>query len=100
MNTIVFIDFVVVLLIRCIYIIKLFTSANYIILSLILLVVIIICIVGININSKYGINDTGKQMTSDIGKITVYNENDLNKDKYLKNINKGDLVFFHTKIHL
>lgn len=36
MNTIVFIDFVVVLLIRCIYIIKLFTSANYIILSLIL----------------------------------------------------------------
>lgn len=36
-------------------------------------------------------------MTSDIGKITVYNENDLNKDKYLKNINKGDLVFFHTK---
>lgn len=36
MNTIVFINFVVVLLIRCTYIIKLFTSANYIILSLIL----------------------------------------------------------------
>jgi len=36
MNTIVFINFIVVLLIRCTYIIKLFTSANYIILSLIL----------------------------------------------------------------
>lgn len=57
MNTIVFIDFVVVLLIRCIYIIKLFTSANYINLSLILsnyipLFIVVVIYLGIIFYSK------------------------------------------------
>lgn len=57
MNTIVFINFVVVLLIRCIYIIKLFTSANYIILSLILsnyipLFIVLVIYLGIIFYSK------------------------------------------------
>lgn len=57
MNTIVFINFVVVLLIRCIYIIKLFTSANYIILSLILsnyipLFIVVVIYLGIMFYSK------------------------------------------------
>lgn len=57
MNTIVFINFVVVLLIRCIYIIKLFTSANYIILSLILsnyipLFIVLVIYLGIVFYSK------------------------------------------------
>lgn len=57
MNIIVFIDFVVVLLIRCTYIIKLFTSANYIILSLILsnyipLFIVVVIYLGIIFYSK------------------------------------------------
>lgn len=57
MNTIVFINFVVVLLIRCTYIIKLFTSANYIILSLILsnyipLFIVVVIYLGIIFYSK------------------------------------------------
>lgn len=52
----------------------------------------------IDINkSGYGIDDTTKQMTNDIGTLKIYIEQDKNKKKYLDSIEKGDLVFFHTK---
>lgn len=53
---------------------------------------------GININKNgYGMDDTTKQMTNSIGTLRKYKENDNQKRKYLKDINIGDLVFFHTK---
>lgn len=45
----------------------------------------------------YGVGDTTKQMTSDIGILKVYKENDNNKKKYIDDINTGDLVFFHRQ---
>lgn len=45
----------------------------------------------------YGGNNITKQMTNSIGDLTIYIENDSNKEKYLSDINLGDLVFFHTK---
>ena len=52
----------------------------------------------IDINKDgYGIGDTTKQMTNNIGKLTKYKENDPQKLDYIKNINIGDLVFFHTQ---
>lgn len=52
--------------------------------------------VDINENG-YGIGDTTKQMTSNIGNLKVYKEDDVNKLKYIKEINPGDLVFFHRQ---
>ena len=52
----------------------------------------------IDINeSGYGVGDTTKQMTNNIGNLRKYNEDDPNKDKYLEDINIGDLVFFHRQ---
>lgn len=52
----------------------------------------------IDINeSGYGIGDTTKQMTNNIGNLRQYNENDSNKIKYLDDINIGDLIFFHRQ---
>lgn len=52
----------------------------------------------IDINENgYGLDDTTKQMTSSVGNLTIYIENDSNKNKYINNINIGDLVFFHKK---
>ena len=45
----------------------------------------------------YGVGDTTKQMTNNIGNLRQYSENDPNKDKYLEDINIGDLVFFHRQ---
>lgn len=45
----------------------------------------------------YGTGNTAKQMTNSIGILRQYIENDLNKQKYLEDIQMGDLVFFHTK---
>ncbi len=45
----------------------------------------------------YGLGDTTKQLTSSIGITTKYKKDDSNKDKYLKNINVGDLLFFHRQ---
>lgn len=45
----------------------------------------------------YGMNEITNQMTSSIGNLTKYIENDNNKEKYLNDIKIGDLVFFHTK---
>lgn len=53
---------------------------------------------GIDINhSGYGIGDTTKQMTNDIGILRNYNENDEKKKDYLVDIQLGDLVFFHRQ---
>jgi len=53
---------------------------------------------GMNLNySGYGIDDTTKQMTNDIGVLRKYQENDPNKEKYLEDIELGDLVFFHVQ---
>ena len=52
----------------------------------------------IDINeSGYGIGDTTKQMTNNIGNLRQYKEDDVNKKKYIDEINKGDLVFFHRQ---
>ena len=51
-----------------------------------------------NINIEkdgYGIGDTTKQMTSSIGKLKIYKENDQNKN--INNINIGDILFFHRQ---
>ena len=51
-----------------------------------------------DINSNgYGLDNSTKQMTNDIGDLKIYNELDSNKENYLSDIKKGDLVFFHTK---
>ena len=53
---------------------------------------------GIDINkSGYGIGDTTKQMTNNIGVLKKYNEDDPNKKEYLKDIKPGDLIFFHRQ---
>ena len=52
----------------------------------------------IDINKTgYGINDTTKQLTSNIGTLTEYTTQDKNEKKYLKILEKGDLIFFHTQ---
>lgn len=52
----------------------------------------------IDINeSGYGVGDTTKQMTNNIGNLKQYNEDDPNKKKYIEEINIGDLVFFHRQ---
>lgn len=53
---------------------------------------------GIDIEKDgYGTNEITKQMTNSIGNLSQYIENDSNKEKYLNDIDIGDLVFFHTK---
>lgn len=52
----------------------------------------------IDINeSGYGLDNSTKQMTNDLGDLKIYNENDSKKINYLEDIQKGDLVFFHTE---
>lgn len=45
----------------------------------------------------YGLGDTTKQMTSDVGELRSYLENDKNKKEYIKDIRIGDLIFFHRQ---
>lgn len=45
----------------------------------------------------YGLDNSTKQLTNGIGDLKIYKEDDFNKINYLKNIKKGDLLFFHTK---
>lgn len=51
----------------------------------------------IDINSGYGLDNSTKQMTNDIGDLKIYNETDSKKRDYLIDIKPGDLIFFHTK---
>lgn len=45
----------------------------------------------------YGLDNSTKQMTNDIGDLKIYNENDHKKAIYLYDIKIGDLVFFHKQ---
>lgn len=52
----------------------------------------------IDINETgYGVGDTTKQITNNIGSLKQYNEEDPNKSKYIEEINVADLVFFHRQ---
>ena len=51
----------------------------------------------VDINNGYGLDDTTKQMTSDIGILVKYVGDIQEKKKYIDNIKIGDLLFFHTK---
>ena len=52
----------------------------------------------IDINETgYGLDNSTKQMTNNIGDLKIYNENDNKKLIYLNDIKKGDLVFFHKQ---
>lgn len=51
-----------------------------------------------NINDDgYGFDSSTMQMSNNIGDLKIYNKDDPKKIDYLKEIKKGDLVFFHTK---
>lgn len=53
---------------------------------------------GIDINETgFGVGDTTKQMTNDIGILRQYQEGDEKKIQYLKDIQVGDLIFFHRQ---
>lgn len=45
----------------------------------------------------FGLDNTTKQMTNDIGNLKIYAENDPQKKDYLEEIKPGDLLFFHTQ---
>ncbi len=45
----------------------------------------------------YGSGDTTKQMTSSVGILKKYREDDLKKKAYVKELEVGDLVFFHRQ---
>lgn len=45
----------------------------------------------------YGLDNTTKQMTNNIGLLRLYKEDDNNKFAYLKDLKMGDLLFFHTQ---
>lgn len=45
----------------------------------------------------YGMDNTTKQLTNNLGILHSYIEDDSNKSKYLLDIPKGSLVFFHTQ---
>ena len=47
--------------------------------------------------SGYGIGDTTKQMTNNIGTLKQYKENDPHKKNYIKELEIGDLIFFHRQ---
>lgn len=52
----------------------------------------------IDINETgYGVGDTTKQITNNIGVLRQYPEDDNNKDNYIKDIEIGDLIFFHRQ---
>lgn len=48
-------------------------------------------------NNGYGLSTTTKQMTSDIGILTRFDENDENKINYINDIKSGDILFFHRQ---
>ena len=55
-------------------------------------------IANIDINKDgYGIGDTTKQMTNNIGLLKLYKEDDNNKLAYIKELKLGDLIFFHRQ---
>jgi len=43
----------------------------------------------------YGLDNSTILLTNDIGDLKIYNKFDINKSKYIEDIKKGDLVFFH-----
>ena len=45
----------------------------------------------------YGMNEITNQFTSSVGTVKKYIEDDSDKEKYLNDIQSGDLIFFHTK---
>lgn len=45
----------------------------------------------------YGLDNSTKQMTNNIGDLKIYNKNDVKKINYIDDIKKGDLVFFHKQ---
>jgi cell wall-associated NlpC family hydrolase len=45
----------------------------------------------------YGMDNTTKQLTNNLGILSSYIEKDSKKKEYIKDIKKGSLVFFHTK---
>ncbi len=47
--------------------------------------------------SGYGVGDTTKQMTNNIGTLKQYKEDDPHKDTYIKELEMGDLIFFHRQ---
>lgn len=52
----------------------------------------------IDINDTgYGLDNTTKQMTNNIGTLRQYIESDKKKENYLTDIEPGDLLFFHKK---
>ena len=52
----------------------------------------------IDINETgFGLDNSTKQMTNNLGDLKIYNEFDNKKINYIDEIKKGDLVFFHTK---
>ena len=52
----------------------------------------------IDINETgYGLDNSTRQMTNDIGDLKIYNEDDPHKINYLDDIKRGDLVFFHNQ---
>lgn len=52
--------------------------------------------IDINVDG-YGLDCSTKQMTNNIGDLKIYNEGDHQKLRYLEDINKGDLIFFHEQ---
>ena len=52
----------------------------------------------VDINTQgYGLDNSTKQLTNNIGDLKIYNEHDSKKLNYLNDIKSGDLVFFHTQ---
>lgn len=47
--------------------------------------------------SGYGVGSTTKQMTNNIGVLKKYKEDDSKKKEYIKELNIGDLLFFHRQ---
>lgn len=47
--------------------------------------------------SGYGAGSTTKQMTNNIGVLKKYKEDDTKKKEYIKELNIGDLLFFHRQ---
>ena len=55
-------------------------------------------LLNINIDQGgYGKSETTKQMTSNIGQLTLYDEGDIRKYSYLRSIQPGDILFFHRQ---
>ncbi|MBQ8682008.1 MAG: C40 family peptidase [Bacilli bacterium] len=55
-------------------------------------------LLNIDINQNgYGLDNSTKQMTNDIGDLKIYNEDDPKKINYIDEIKKGDLIFFHNQ---